>query len=145
MSQVSRQQAVNAEQLAQLEATATAHGWSARHYQDSIQAGHVFYGLDQQALGCAVVMPLLDEAELLNIFIATGQQGQGLGFTLLTGLMQDLKQHGCTKLFLEVRASNLPARKLYNRCGFQETGMRKNYYRCANGEREHAILMEAVL
>ena len=145
MSQVLRQQAVDAEQLAQLEETATAHGWSARNYQDSIQAGHLFYGLDQQAAGCAVVMPLLDEAELLNIFIAAGQQGRGLGFSLLKGLMQDLKQHSCGKLFLEVRASNHPARKLYTRCGFQEIGMRKNYYPCANGEREHAILMEAVL
>ncbi|NWK78728.1 ribosomal protein S18-alanine N-acetyltransferase [Aquitalea sp. LB_tupeE] len=145
MSQVLRQQAVDAEQLAQLEASATAHGWSTRHYQDSIQAGHVFYGLEQQALGCAVVMPLLDEAELLNIFIAAGQQGRGLGFVLLSGLMQDLKQHGCHKLFLEVRASNHPARKLYSNCGFQEIGVRKNYYSSTNGEREHAILMEAVL
>ena len=145
MSQVLRQHTADAEQLAQLEAAATAHSWSTRNYQDSIQAGHVFYCLSQEAGGCAVVMPLLDEAELLNIFIAAGQQGRGLGFALLTGLMQDLKQHGCRKLFLEVRASNHPARKLYSNCGFQEIGVRKNYYPCTNGEREHAILMEAML
>jgi len=145
MMAVHRYQPDNAQQLAQQEAQATAHGWSERNYLDSIKAGHYFYCLQQQAIGIAVVMPLLDEAELLNIVIAADHQGQGLGRQLLSGLMQDLRQQGCQRLFLEVRASNTPALALYQRCGFVQSGLRKNYYPAADGQREHAILMEATL
>jgi ribosomal-protein-alanine N-acetyltransferase len=88
-------------------------------------------------------MPLLDEAELLNIFIAAEQQGRGWGFAdRHHGRPEAARLH---RLFLEVRASNQPAIKLYQHCGFQQSGLRKNYYPSANGTREHAILMEAVL
>lgn len=145
MSKVSRYQPENAQALAERESAATPHGWSARNYQDSIASAHVFYRLEQESSGVAVVMPLLDEAELLNIFIAAEQQGQGLGQILLSGIMADLKQHGCHRLFLEARISNQPAIRLYQHCGFQQSGLRKNYYPTANGTREHAILMEASL
>lgn len=145
MSRVSRYQPESAQSLAECEAAATPHGWSARNYQDSIASAHVFYRLEQESSGVAVVMPLLDEAELLNIFIAANQQGQGLGRILLSGIMADLKQQGCQRLFLEVRASNQPAIRLYQRCGFQQSGLRKNYYPAHDGTREHAILMEASL
>ena len=145
MSSVRRYHPSSACDLATMEAAATQHGWSAGNYQDSISAGHAFYCLGQQETGFAVVMPILDEAELLNIVIAAPQQGRGLGRRLLTGLMQDLKQQGCQRLFLEVRASNTPARALYQRCGFRESGLRKNYYPGLDGQREHAILMEAAL
>lgn len=145
MSSVHRYYPASAHSLAILEAAATTHGWSEGNYQDSISAGHPFYCLDQQEIGFAVVMPVLDEAELLNIVIAAPQQGRGLGRQLLNGLIQDLKQQGCLRLFLEVRASNIPARALYQRCGFRESGLRKNYYPGSDGQREHAILMEASL
>ncbi|WP_233578604.1 ribosomal protein S18-alanine N-acetyltransferase [Aquitalea sp. FJL05] len=145
MSSVHRYHPASAHSLATLEAAATPHGWSEGNYQDSINAGHPFYCLGQQEIGFAVVMPVLDEAELLNIVIAAPQQGRGLGRQLLAGLMQDLQQQGCQRLFLEVRASNTPARALYQRCGFRESGLRKNYYPGHDGQREHAILMEASL
>lgn len=145
MSSVRRYHPASAHDLATQEAAATPHGWSAGNYQDSINAGHAFYCLEQPETGFAVVMPVLDEAELLNIVIAAPQQGRGLGRQLLEGLMQDLRQQGCQRLFLEVRASNAPARALYLRCGFHESGLRKNYYAGGDGQREHAILMEACL
>jgi ribosomal-protein-alanine N-acetyltransferase len=145
MSRVRRYQPDNAHALAESEAAATAYSWSTRNYQDSIATGHVFYRLEQETSGVAVVMLLLDEAELLNIFISVEQQGQGQGQRLLSGIMDDLKQQGCQRLFLEVRASNQPAIKLYQRCGFQQCGLRKNYYPSHDGTREHAILMEAQL
>lgn len=143
--QVRRFRPASASMLARLEADATTHGWSERNYQDSIEADHAFYCLEQEDAGFAVVMPLLDEAELLNIVIAAPQQGQGLGQVLLSGVLQQLRQQGCQRILLEVRASNTPARRLYQRCGFRETGLRKHYYPAEHGQREHAILMEASL
>lgn len=145
MSSVQRYRPDSAKQLAELEASATPHPWSGRHYQDSLDAGHLFFQLLPANTGVAVVMPVLDEAELLNIFIAAQHQGQGLGRQLLSGTMASLRATGCQRLFLEVRTSNHAARKLYQHCGFIESGLRKNYYPAANGQREDAILMEAML
>ncbi|XLM23118.1 GNAT family N-acetyltransferase, partial [Chromobacterium piscinae] len=40
-------------------------------------------------------------------------------------MLQDLRDDCCRRLFLEVRESNAPARKLYQRCGFHQCGLRK--------------------
>lgn len=132
--------------LAALEAVASAHGWNERQYRDSLAAGHAFLLLeiDGQLCGHAVTMAVLDEAELLTIVIAAQKQGQGLGQALLGRLLEQLRQMGCTRLFLEVRESNQPARALYAKSGFTETGRRKHYYPTATG-REHAVLMEMSL
>lgn len=129
--------------LAALEAAATTHGWSERQYRDSLAAGHAFLLLeiDGQLCGHAVTMAVLDEAELLTIVIAAQKQGQGLGQALLGRLLDQLRRQGCARLFLEVRESNRPARALYAKSGFTETGLRKHYYPTATG-REHAVLME---
>lgn len=129
--------------LATLEAATTTHGWSERQYHDSLDAGHAFLLLeiDGELCGHAVTMTTLDEAELLTIAIAAQRQGQGLGRLLLGELLDRLRRQGCSRLFLEVRESNRPARALYANSGFTETGLRKHYYPTATG-REHAILME---
>lgn len=132
--------------LAAQEAAAAAHAWSEQQYRDSLAAGHAFLLLeiDGQLAGHAVTMTVLDEAELLTIAIAAQRQGQGLGRILLTELLGRLRQQGCSRLLLEVRESNRPARALYANSGFVETGLRKHYYPTATG-REHAVLMETGL
>jgi ribosomal-protein-alanine N-acetyltransferase len=96
---------------------------------------------DKTLLGYAVLMPLPDEVELLNITIAPSQQQRGLGRQLLDRICSDASKRGAQRMFLEVRASNLPARTLYERSGFVEIGLRKNYYAAHGGQRENAILM----
>ncbi|MDF0606289.1 ribosomal protein S18-alanine N-acetyltransferase [Neisseriaceae bacterium TC5R-5] len=133
--------------LSKLEAEACAHPWRSQHYQDSLAANHIFFGIfaeNQQLQGFAVLMQVLDEAELLNIVIAKPWQGQGLGKQLLSSAQQYLRVRAVKRLFLEVRASNQTARKLYLSCHFSEVGLRKNYYPSQDG-REHAILMESTL
>lgn len=132
-------------QLAQLETEAASHSWSETQYRDALQAGYPLFGLfapDGDLLGFCLIMTVLDEAEILNIAIAKAHQGQGHGRLLLTGVLGALASTGTRRIFLEVRASNAPARKLYQNCGFTACGLRKNYYPAALG-REDAILMEA--
>lgn len=139
--------APNPEELVQLETSATAYGWTRQHYQDSITAGHQFFVAQHQnaLVGFAVVMTVLDEAELLNIVIHQAHQGQGWGKRLLCHAIATLQHQNMHKLLLEVRESNQPARMLYQHNGFVETGLRKNYYPTADQGREHAVLMERVL
>ncbi|TCP12623.1 [SSU ribosomal protein S18P]-alanine acetyltransferase [Crenobacter luteus] len=138
--------AAEADALAALEAGATAHGWRARQYRDSFAAGHelIVLDVDGEAAGVAVWMLVIDEAELLNIVVAAPQQGRGHGRRLLDATVAGARAAGARRLLLEVRESNAPARALYRRTGFVETGLRKHYYPTDNG-REHAVLMELAL
>ena len=132
--------------LAALEANATAYPWSALQYRDSISAGHcvTMAQLDGQTVGAAVWMLIVDEADLLNIFISPTHQGHGLGRQLLQHTLNAARDAGSRRMVLEVRRSNQTARQLYEHCGFSECGLRKGYYR--NGkEREDALLMELLL
>jgi len=57
---------------------------------------------------------------------------------LLAALVKTAKERGARSVTLEVRESNLPARRLYISAGFQEEGRRKDYYR---NPKEDAIIM----
>jgi ribosomal-protein-alanine N-acetyltransferase len=59
---------------------------------------------------------------------------------MLDALALLARARGCHQIWLEVRESNVRARKLYERYGFAQSGLRRNYYP-ADGGREDAILM----
>ena len=65
---------------------------------------------------------------MLTIAVATSQWGQGIGSRLLAALLAEARQRGCTEMFLEVRADNLRAQRLYKWFGFAEIGIRRGYY-----------------
>lgn len=99
----------------------------------------------QQILGFAICHLVLDEATLFNIAIQPAFQGKGLGFQLLAHLISQLKQQNVQTLWLEVRESNLSAQRLYEKLGFNQVDIRKNYYPCADGQRENAVVMACYL
>ncbi|MDG6463412.1 ribosomal protein S18-alanine N-acetyltransferase [Glaesserella parasuis] len=84
---------------------------------------------------------LLDEATLFNITVDPAYQGKGFGKQLLQALIAQLQQKQITTLWLEVRASNTTAQKLYYSLGFNEVTVRKNYYPTQDGGRENAVVM----
>jgi ribosomal-protein-alanine N-acetyltransferase len=67
-----------------------------------------------------------------------------LGRKFLRHLIEVARQDGADMMFLEVRPSNDKAIGLYLSEGFNEIGLRRNYYPAANG-REDAILMGMAL
>ena len=83
---------------------------------------------------------ILDEAELLNFCLAPNHQGKGLAGRYLDVVLMTMAEQGASKLFLEVRQSNTPARQLYASAGMHEIGRRKDYYPLSDG-REDAIVM----
>jgi ribosomal-protein-alanine N-acetyltransferase len=77
-----------------------------------------------------VIGHLLDqECEIENLVVASDFRRRGWGSKLLERLIDVALREGVTAFFLEVRESNLAARALYNRAGFEENGRRKQYYR----------------
>lgn len=90
-------------------------------------------------LGYCVLLCTGEEADITNVCTAPAARGKGVATQMLTALIEAGKTRGVTEFFLEVRESNTPARALYTKLGFEEIGLRKNYY---EEPKEHAVLMK---
>ncbi len=78
--------------------------------------------------GYAGLLAAGHQADVLTIAVAAGRWGQGIGSLLLGALFEEAARRGCTEVFLEVRADNDRAQRLYQWWGFAEIGVRKGYY-----------------
>lgn len=128
--------------IMQIEPTIYSHPWTRGNFNDSLKAGHNAWVMtqDNEIIGYAVIMIVLDEAHLLNISIAAPYQKQGLGRMLLMYLIDQAKALKTENMFLEVRVSNVSAIALYEDVGFVEMSIRRGYYPASKG-REDAVLM----
>lgn len=81
---------------------------------------------------------VLDEGDIGNIAVAPGFRRRGAGAALLKALLEEAERRQAAVVQLEVRGSNLAARRLYEKNGFETVGKRKNYY---EKPAEDAILM----
>jgi ribosomal-protein-alanine N-acetyltransferase len=95
---------------------------------------------DGTLIGYFVAMPGVDEMHLLNLTVAPGAQGRGLGRGLLDSLVARCRDEHRAWLWLEVRESNQRARAIYRRYGFEDVGLRRGYYPAVL-RREDAIVM----
>jgi len=120
--------------------------WTRGNFADSLTAGHGAWlmRVNNERVGYAVVLKVLDEAHLLNISVARAAQGRGHGRALLAWLQLTAKRNGAGQFFLEVRPSNLAGLALYRSQGFEQIGRRKGYYPATEG-REDAIVMRREL
>jgi [ribosomal protein S18]-alanine N-acetyltransferase len=125
-----------------IEQTVQAYPWTRGNFIDALSRGYICSVDDAggEIRGYAILMPVLQEAELLNICVAAGQQRKGLGRALLLEMLDMACARNIVRVFLEVRASNAAALALYRSAGFGEIGMRHGYYQNANGS-EDAITM----
>lgn len=133
-------------QVAAIERQVEYHPWSERQFQESLEAGQRCTVMvdDGQVIGFCILQPVLDEANLLLMAIEPQYQGQGRGSALLEESIELLGE-SCVMIFLEVRESNRSAISLYEKVGFHQMGIRKNYYPAdralfVNGK-EDAVLM----
>ena len=116
--------------------------WTEGIFQDCLRVGYCCWVMEISGLvaGYGVMSLVVGEAHLLNICVAPEWQRQGHGRFLLEHFMELARERGASQMFLEVRLSNAPAIKLYRSRGFNEVGMRKNYYPGEQG-REDALIL----
>ena len=69
-----------------------------------------------------------DQAHINNLAVLPDLRRKGLGTQLLEAIIAEAAHLGADSLTLEVRQSNHPARRLYERSGFFQEGVRKDYY-----------------
>ncbi|WP_243834631.1 ribosomal protein S18-alanine N-acetyltransferase [Psychromonas algarum] len=125
-----------------IESVAHTHPWSEKLFLSNFGKRYINHVLikDNQIVGYFVASYVAGEVTLLNIAITPEVQGHGLGQYLLTYLKQFSVELEQQEIWLEVRASNLPAIKLYQKLDFVEVDIRSAYYPTDNG-REDAIIM----
>ena len=116
--------------------------WTAGIFRDCLRADYIAWVLERDGvlLGYFLMSLAAGEAHVLNICVAPGQQGQGLGRRMLRSLVHLARARGAQRIFLEVRPSNRGAIALYDQEGFNEIGRRPRYYPARDG-REDALVM----
>lgn len=82
----------------------------------------------EKILGYCGVVTVQDEGDITNVAVEKNSQNQGIGEKLLEEMFQRTQKAGVCRLFLEVRAGNVAALHLYEKMGFVQMGIRKNYY-----------------
>lgn len=120
--------------------------WSEGIFRDCVHVGYCCWVYIQETdiVGYAVMSIGATEAHILNLCVAPERQGSGIGSQMMLHLLDLAGQHQAAAVFLEVRPSNKKALKLYHVLGFQDVGIRKDYYPDHKG-RENALILEKKL
>ncbi len=135
------------DEVVRLEGLVYPHPWTRGNFCDSLRSGYQAQLLvaDGQLLGYFVAMKGVDEVHLLNITVHPQHQGQGWGRMILDALALWSRAQAAQWLWLEVRASNTRARRIYQEHGYRRVGERKSYYPAQAGRREDAVVMSLKL
>ncbi|MBK0347294.1 ribosomal protein S18-alanine N-acetyltransferase [Aerococcaceae bacterium zg-ZJ1578] len=106
-------------------------GWSVEQSEADFANEHSEYYclVDKDVvLGYISLHHVLDEVSINHVFIHTDYRKQGLASALVAFVIEQLAYRQVKHLFLEVRAKNEVAIRLYETSGFELLGRRKNYY-----------------
>lgn len=128
----------HAEAAAALHATSFEKPWSIDEFKGLLSLKTTKGWIDET--GLLLISKVLDEIEILTILTHPDARGKGRATAFLNQLISYAKKEAVQKIFLEVNEENLSAIKLYEKVGFQKTGIRKNYYKMKDGSFKDAFL-----
>ncbi len=117
--------------IARLETLCFSEPWSETSLEILTKDGGFGVAIlrDGEAVAYGGMTTVLDEGAVTNIATHPELRRQGLGRRVLRELLRKSEEKGITTVFLEVRESNLAAKRLYESEGFIACGVRKNFYR----------------
>lgn len=122
--------------VSEIERRSFADPWSAQSFREAHANPHVLFlcardgeAAGAPALGYVVAWFVADEGEIANLAVDPAARRQGIGATLLDAALAEGLRRGASAIYLEVRESNVAARRLYESRGFVEVGRRPGYYR----------------
>lgn len=131
--------------LAQLDEICFAVPWSEQAFSDEAENELATYLVacdGERVIGYIGYWKVIDEGHITNIAVLPEYRRQGIASKMLEGIIKAAYEGGLCLLTLEVRKSNMAARCLYERFGFEELGERKDYYIKPN---ENAVIMTLML
>jgi len=110
--------------------TANAAHWIEVQYERRAADGLILAAETGRGIcGFVCAREVADVWEIENVVVAEQNRRSGIADSLLRELLRRVREHGGDAVWLEVRESNRPARRLYEKHGFRETGRRREYYR----------------
>ncbi len=125
--------------IAQLERECFSSPWSEKMIEEELSnpcAHFLVCECDGEVCGYVGLHTILDEGYITNIAVSEKYRRKGVASALLEKLISNSDE--LVFITLEVRVSNAPAIALYERFGFENVGVRRNYY---TNPREDALLM----
>ena len=128
-------------QVAALEKICFSDPWSERSVASELENKLAYWlvALEGETVaGYIGSQTVMEETDMMNVAVHPDFRRKGIAEALVSGLVAALKENGSRCLTLEVRASNEPAIKLYEKLGFAQIGRRPKYYR---NPREDALIL----
>ena len=99
---------------------------------ESDTSKYIVAKIDNEVVGFAGIKIIIDEADIMNIVTKKSYRNQGIGTLLLRSLISIASKLQLSNISLEVNEENLSAIHLYEKFGFHNLGIRKNYYQDKN-------------
>ena len=128
-------------QVAELEKICFSDPWSERSVASELENPLSLWLVAQEGervAGYIGSQSVMGESDMMNVAVHPDFRRRGIAEALCRALVEALKEKGNHCLTLEVRASNAPAISLYEKLGFTQVGLRKNYYR---NPKEDALIL----
>jgi len=120
------------EAVAAIESVSIIPPWSKESFEEAIEKEETYYVVCEaggKIKGYAGMWIAADEAEITGVAVEPESRGTGLGQDIVRHLLEKGKELGVKNYFLEVRKSNANAIAVYEKCGFERVGERKDFYR----------------
>jgi ribosomal-protein-alanine N-acetyltransferase len=116
--------------------------WPAHAYRTELEtnrlATYVVARIDGRVVGYGGMWVMVDEAHITTFAVDPDFRRRRIGERLLLALLDHAQARNAHEATLEVRLSNLPARRLYEKYGFRPVGLRPRYY---SDDNEDALIM----
>lgn len=115
--------------------------WSEKAFEDSLKNDNTIYVVtekDGDIAGYCGIYISFNEGNITNVAVLPECRRQGIAENMLMYILALAKEKGITDIILEVRETNVSAIALYEKIGFKEAGIRKNFYQKPT---ENALIM----
>lgn len=120
------------DQILEVEQASFTLPWSREAFYNELRTNRfaVYLVLEEKEkiLGYCGAWIVIDEAHVTNVAILPDYRGRKLGEAMMQKMMSVAREMGARSMTLEVRVTNHVAQSLYRKLGFQDGGIRKNYY-----------------
>ncbi|MEE9552874.1 MAG: ribosomal protein S18-alanine N-acetyltransferase [candidate division Zixibacteria bacterium] len=129
------------EKVSEIERDIFSDPWSYNAFKTDLNNDMAFplvAEFENLVIGYTNLYIVAGEVQIGNFAVAQGYRKRGVGKKLMDQILSIANERKCDSIFLEVRDSNEPAKALYGSFGFQQVGLRRDYY---TNPRESAVIM----
>ena len=128
-------------QVAEIERQIFSIPWSEKAFRNSMESDNTIYIVAKEnnnVAGYAGMYLSFEEGNITNVAVNPLSRRKGIGEKIVRDILNRAYEKGVRDVFLEVRETNSVAIALYEKIGFKEEGIRKNFY---DKPRENALIM----